>query len=298
MTAPRGLFVGLTTVDIVFSLEAFPREDTKNTATKFTSSAGGPASNAAVAFAHLGGVARLASSLGCSGAAGIAKDDLVQFEVDHHDLTPDNTRTPALSAIAVAEDSGSRTIFTSPAIDNDLDESPAGWNWADLVGDVDIVLIDGHQPNVAEAAVRAAKANGVPIVLDGDIYKNGLEKLLPMVDVAIFGKSFARDDATEVTTLFEFFTSHGVHDVVATRGADPIRFVTNAEMGAIDVEPVEAVDTLAAGDFFHGAFCFGLSTGLSLEAALRLAVNVATKSVEQFGTRAWMTCNESDSGGE
>jgi sugar/nucleoside kinase (ribokinase family) len=285
---PRGLFVGLTTVDAIFSFPRFPKEDTKNTADRYAMAAGGPASNAAVAFSHLGGTAHLISALGRSSLAAFAKRDLKRYHVHHVDLTESRVDDPAFSAIAISEESSSRTILTSPAINDDLMSVDSGEGWISVVNNVDIVLLDGHQTKIAEVIARHAKEDGKPVVLDGDLYKPGLEAILPMVDVAIFGKSFALPGIEDSVELLKYFASHGVTEVVATNGAKPIRFLSDGTMGRVDVEPVHAVDTLAAGDFFHGAYCFGLTQGLGLEKALRLASNVARQSVSHFGTRAWM----------
>ncbi|MGH3899199.1 MAG: PfkB family carbohydrate kinase [Pseudonocardiaceae bacterium] len=286
--APRGLFVGLTTVDVIFSFARFPKEDTKNTADRYAIAAGGPASNAAVAFSYLGGTAHLISALGRSSLAALAKRDLKRYHVRHIDLTETRVDDPAFSAVTISEESGSRTILTSPVINDDLRSVDNGERWASVVDSVDIVLLDGHQTRVAEVIASRAKEGGKPVVLDGDLYKPDLEAVLPMVDVAIFGKSFAVPGVEHSVDLLKYFASHGVAEVAATNGARTIRFLSGGAMGRVDVEPVNAVDTLAAGDFLHGAFCFRLTQGLGLEKALRLASDVARRSVSHFGTRAWM----------
>lgn len=286
---PRGLFVGLTTVDTVLSFEHFPQEDTKNTARQYLAAAGGPASNAAVAFAYLGGAATLVSSVGRSGVADVAKQDLARRAVRHVDLTEVRGDDPAVSVVVVCEDSGSRTILTSPAIDRDADGPCAVGTLSAVVESADIVLLDGYEPEVAKAVAARARAAGTTVVLDGDRYKPGLEDILPMVDIAIFGKSFAIPGSTEESDLFDYFASYGARLVVATNGADPVKYLSGGSRRGLEVEPVRAVDTLAAGDFFHGAFCYAMASGSGDEQALSLAARIASRSVTQFGTRAWMS---------
>lgn len=286
--SPHGLFVGLSTVDMVFSFEQFPIEDTKNTARQYMAAAGGPASNAAVAFAYLGGASHLISSLGGSGVADIAKQDLLRHGVQHSDLTEGGEVEPALSAIAIAEISGSRTILTSPAIALDVANPLHAESIETAVQMADVVLLDGHQLEVAMAVASRAKAAQKTVVLDGDLYKPGLENLIPMVDIVIFGKSFIVDGVQNRPELFDYFSSRGPQHVVATSGAGPIDYVSQGIVGHLEVEPVRAVDTLAAGDFFHGAFCCALACGSDLPSALGVASEVAGRSVTQFGTRAWM----------
>jgi sugar/nucleoside kinase (ribokinase family) len=114
-----GLFVGLSTVNIIYGVDSFPVEDTKTTARGYCIAAGGPASNAAVAFAYLGGDARLVSALGTGVVAELARRDLSACGVAHLEIDEKRRADPALSAIVVSTAVGSRTILNSPAIDDD-----------------------------------------------------------------------------------------------------------------------------------------------------------------------------------
>lgn len=55
----------------------------------------------------------------------------------------------------------------------------------------------------------------------------------------------------------------------------------------IDIEPysVKAVDTNGAGDMFAGAFLYGITNGMSMAAAGKLASLASSKVVSQFGPR-------------
>lgn len=55
------------------------------------------------------------------------------------------------------------------------------------------------------------------------------------------------------------------------------------EFYKIDIHKVNAVDTTGAGDAYAGAFLFGLTRGLSLEACGKLASRVAAETVAQTG---------------
>lgn len=71
-----------------------------------------------------------------------------------------------------------------------------------------------------------------------------------------------------------------------TRGEKAIR----TQNGEIEIEPVECIDSLAAGDIFHGAFCFAyLEKEYNFEQALKYASKIASESVKYKGPRAWMT---------
>jgi sugar/nucleoside kinase (ribokinase family) len=51
---------------------------------------------------------------------------------------------------------------------------------------------------------------------------------------------------------------------------------------------VEAVDTLGAGDIFHGAFCHAYAGGLGFSASLASAAEVASRACAFWGPRAWI----------
>ncbi|MFN7658917.1 MAG: PfkB family carbohydrate kinase, partial [Dolichospermum sp.] len=53
------------------------------------------------------------------------------------------------------------------------------------------------------------------------------------------------------------------------------------------VPTIQPVDTLGAGDIFHGAFCHYILEN-SFVQALELAANTAAKACQYFGTRNWL----------
>lgn len=93
-----GLFVGLATLDLVQRVDALPGPDDKATATWQELAAGGPALNAAVVFAALGGDATLVTRVGTGPLGRLVADDLRRQNVRLIDLA-DAGYTPAVSAI-------------------------------------------------------------------------------------------------------------------------------------------------------------------------------------------------------
>lgn len=285
---PKGLFAGLTTVDLVFALDNYPVEDTKNTALAYTAAAGGPACNASVVFSYLGGDAHLVSPVGKSAIAGIARSDLARYGVQHTDIAPSPTFELPLSVIAAASNKGSRTIVTSPTINNEIPEPPGDESIARWLHGIDTLLIDGHQCKLAGKLAQFAKQQGSTVILDGDLYHEEIEGFLRFVDIVIFGKSFVLTETHLNRNIFDYFRSFGIEQIVATQGGEPIRFFSEGRFGFIEIPEIRAVDTLAAGDFFHGAFCFSYGIYYDLVRALSFASKVASSSVTTFGPRDWM----------
>ncbi|OXR44988.1 Sulfofructose kinase [Nocardia cerradoensis] len=275
------LFVGLTTVDLSYAVDAYPGEDTKTRAREQFLGAGGPAANAAVACAILTGGARLLTAVGQHPLTALIRDDLRSHGVELVDTTPGRTDPPPISSIVVAAAAGTRTVVS-------LDGSGIAASFDDecaaLVQDASVVLVDGHHLELALGIARVARDAGIPVVLDGGRWKPEHAELLPLVDIAICSASFAPPGAQDV---FDHLHRIGVRAVAVTRGQQPIVYSANGFRGEIAVGDVDGADTLGAGDILHGAFCAYHSRGHDFVDALTRAAAVATLSCRFFGTRAW-----------
>ncbi|MGH8884181.1 MAG: PfkB family carbohydrate kinase [Egibacteraceae bacterium] len=288
----RGVFVGLTALDFGYLVQRYPVEDTKNTAEDQFTAAGGPATNAAVTFAFLArGGTHLMTALGAHFLTEFVRDDLRQHAVQVTDLTPERAEPPPISSITIARENGSRTVVS-------LDASrlvvPASALPDGLLHDVGVVLLDGHLPELCVAVARAAREAGVPVVFDGGRWKKINDVLLEYVDIAICSRSFHPPAAVDHGrhAVHEYLHARGVDLVATTDGAAPIRFSTPTAQGEVAVPQTAAIDTLGAGDIFHGAFCYYfLRSNGRFREALENAALVASTSCAHFGTRAWMAAN-------
>jgi sulfofructose kinase len=276
-----GLFAGLATVDLVYRVAAVPGPDEKVTALSQDLAAGGPAANAAVTFAALGGRARLLTALGSHPLARFAAGELASQGVEVLDLTPDDPRPPTVSSVYVAERSGARSVVSANAAGRTA-VFPEEHTLS-----ADVVLADGHHPEIAVGAARWAREQGIPVVLDGGSWKPVLERLLPLTDVAICSADFrfpGRDDTAEAVA------ERGPELVAVTAGAGPVRWRDGRERGEVAVPVVEAVDTLGAGDVFHGAFAYAWAAGpgQGFADALAFAGRVAALRCSVRGPRTWI----------
>lgn len=126
------------------------------------------------------------------------------------------------------------------------------------------------------------------MVLDGGSWKAGTEELLLSVDFAVCSADFRPPGCADVAQTLAYLGARGIRNMAITQGGGPIRFVADGESGEIAVRKVRAVDTMGAGDIFHGALCHALVSGVAFSRALEYAAGIATASCELFGPRAWM----------
>lgn len=280
----KGLFVGLSTVDLVYSLDEFPQANSKAVAGRQDLFAGGPATNASIAFAHLGGKATLVSVVGRHLLSGAIREELERHSVELIDLNPSFAEAPAISSIAVNR-AGERSVVSANA--TRVTALTAKPDHALLEG-ASILLVDGHFMQVCQAWSQAAHELGVRVVLDGGSWKQGTAELLANVDSAICSADFLPPGCSSQEEVFEYLKSRGLSRVAITHGAEPIHFASGNLSGTVPVPQVEALDTLGAGDIFHGAFCHFHSLGLGFAEALAAAARVASESCRFRGTREWM----------
>jgi sugar/nucleoside kinase (ribokinase family) len=284
----KGLFVGLTTLDFLYLVEQVPRPNQKIVAQQQSLSAGGPATNAAVTFAHCGHQAQLLSALGCHPLVPLIHSDLQTWGVEHRDLNPHHDQVPPVSSIMVTRSSGDRAVVSINATQATV-ASPLlkDLELTSLLQGVDIILIDGHQIPLGQAIAVAAQKQNIPVVLDGGSWKPGLETLLPWVTYALCSADFHPPQCHGTQEVFEFLRKYAIPYCAITQGPDPILYQTAQQAGAIPLTPVKVQDTLGAGDIFHGAFChFILRTDFSQ--ALSQAGHIASFACQFFGTRQWL----------
>lgn len=290
------VLAGLATVDLVQRVDAIPEPGEKARADSVELVAGGPAANAAVTVAALGGHATLLTGLGSHPLAQVAHSDLRRHHVRVVDLAADHAGPPTVSAVTVRGRDGERTVVSYNAADLDL--SPPG-ELDSLVAGAAVVLLDGHHPRLALATAVTARRHGVTVVLDAGSFKPVLTELLPLVQVCAASASFRMPGRPEARE-----TEHTVHDtgvpiVIRTHGSRPVtwsyRGSDGTTTGAVEPESSTARDTLGAGDVWHGALAYeiALRSGETwspelLRHVIARANLVAARRVRQPGPRAWL----------
>ena len=287
---PEGLFVGLCTLDVVQLVDHVPGSNEKLTAREQMVAAGGPAANAAVTFAHLGGSARLLTGIGSHPLGVAVAADLDRLGVDVCDLADGSVEPPAVSSILVTASSGDRAVASTNASGARL-APPADLHA--LVAACDLVEFDGHHMELATAAARAARTAGRRTVLDGGSWKPGTEELLSSIDVAVCSADFRPPGTDGPEDTLRFLREHGVAWTAVSRGGRPVLWAGPDGSGTVDVPSVRVADTLGAGDVLHGALTHRLAaqgelTPRGFVDALRGAAVVASRACSSFGTRAWM----------
>ncbi|MDB9302864.1 sugar kinase [Nodularia spumigena CS-591/12] len=284
LKSQRGLFVGLVTLDLIYLADSAPKNNQKIVATDYTLAAGGPATNAAVTFSYLGNQAQVLGVLGSHPMTQLIRGDLANYQVAIADLESNISTPPPVSSIIITQATGERAVISINAAKSQATKTSIP---PDILQDIDIVLIDGHQMAVSLSIAEMAKAANIPIVIDGGSWKPGFEQILPFVDYALCSANFHPPNCYTEAEVFTYLSAFNIPYIAITHGENPIKYLSSTQMGAVDVLQVQPVDTLGAGDIFHGAFCHYILQD-SFTDALTQAAKIAANSCQFFGTRRWM----------
>ncbi len=283
----HGIFVGLATLDVIHRVEAPPGTNEKITAGMQFVAAGGPAANAAVTFAALGGEATLVTALGSGPIAQAISAELTGVGVKVIDIAPELVDAAPVSSVTVIESSGERSVIGGDAAAITVPPPSAEELHRTLTG-ADVVLLDGHHPRLASAVAAAAQEAGVPRVLDAGRWKPVMGDLLARMTDVVASADFRVPETSTAEQSAAEIVAGGAPVVVTTAGADPVRWWSAGLDGEVSVPKTTAVDTLGAGDVFHGAYAYALAQGNDLEDRIRFANTVAATRCAHIGPRSWL----------
>ncbi|TQV70290.1 PfkB family carbohydrate kinase [Denitrobaculum tricleocarpae] len=279
--------LGLAVWDQIFTLEHLPSGGGKNFAKSFTEVGGGPAATAAAAAARLGAETALWSRVGEDDVGRRILADLQSYGVDTANVRRFPNRNSGL-AVVLIDAAGERMIVTPG--DPGLDGDPA-WLPLEQVAAADVVLADLRWPQGAKSLLAAARQSGTTSVLDADLTSEP-EAIAPLVEAAshvVFSapalRAFTGQEDARAGLAAARSKTQGI--VAVTAGAEGCFWIDGeGNSGHQPAFPVTVVDTLGAGDVFHGAFALALGERQPLAEAMRFATAAAALKCTRPGGRA------------
>lgn len=272
------LVVGVAVMDFVFYVDAFPSGGHKYRAKDAALVGGGCAANAAVAIARLGGKALLSARFGQDPIGKMIKDDLVSEGVE----------------MALSDFSGNRSSYSSILIDGDGERQIMNFRGEGLIHaprsfdqapTVQAVLADTRWSEGALAAMEFARARGVPGILDVEAPAE-TDAFGPATHLAFSEQGLAHfhPDLPPEEAIQQVARDHGGW-VCVTMGPNGVAWCDGTQSGQVSSPSVEVIDTLGAGDVWHGAFALELADGKSETEATQFANAVAALKCTRPGGR-------------
>ncbi len=257
---------------------------------------GGSAANTTIALAQLGAK----THFDCR----VANDMAGQFYAK--DLHDEGVNSNLLNKMVDAGITGKCLVFVTPDADRTMNTYLGVSSELD-VNDVDreaisaseyiyiegyLVAADGARQAAIEAR-RAAEQRHVKTALTlsdpnmVNFFRDGLEAMIGERIDLLFANEEEALGFTQTTTLKDAIEALKplARQFAITRGPAGAIIHDGTDLIEIEPHPVNAIDTLGAGDMFAGAFLYGLTSGMDYAAAGRLASMASAEIVTRYGPR-------------
>jgi sulfofructose kinase len=281
---PRILCIGIPVRDLTFRTPKVPARGSKEDATHFEQICGGNSLNAAIGIVRLGGRASICGPMGDSRetASRYIFEQLAHEGIDTRHLVHMKGLVTPLSAIMI-DPTGERTlvIFRDPELWK-VKLPPAD----ELLEDCAAVLAESRCAEFCTDLCAEAVRRGIPVIVDVDRAMSLSEGLLTASTHLVFSRESLQEMAGEsdegealrkIARLTPSF-------LAGTRGpSGTIWLDADGELRETPAFPVHTVDTLGAGDVFHGAFALAITEEQQLSEALRFASAAAALKCTRFG---------------
>ena len=277
-------------LDLNVCIDEMPQLNRGTRVQDLTWQGGGKVSTGLVAAARLGARCAISGTFGNDRYGKICREDFIRHGVDVSNLYLQDGAYTSLSVVIAERKSATRTIFFRAGNGPRMTEEEVNW---DLLRSSKVLLIAGIYP-LTLAALRYAKEAGVKVVIDADGYQEDILGNLDKID-AFVGSEFCFDGLfpgakekgldqllPECRSVYE----KGPEIVVFTFGEKGCIGYDGKEYFVIPAFPVDAVDTVGAGDVFHGAFSAFLAQGRSARECAYLSSAVSAIKCTRIGGRA------------
>jgi sugar/nucleoside kinase (ribokinase family) len=281
----KSLFFGLTTVDIQYFVDEFPSSNQKIKTGQPLIHVGGPAANAAITYSFLGGESFFLTSIGKNTFTPFISEEFGKNKVTVFDYTEDEVVEPIIATVITSSNSGERSIISHyPCPFSFTKDLPEQIHWKNY----DLLFIDGFYPELALSVCKKARENNLMIVFDGGSWKPYTDEILDYIDIAICSEHFFPPGCSNFSEVIQYLNQKGINKIAITRGEKSIQWFEDEKIRSIEIPRTNSIDSLGAGDIFHGAFSWFMLEKNNFESALIQASKVASLSTLYKGTRDWM----------
>lgn len=276
----RVLIAGVAVADFIFQVDEMPSRPEKYRANDAAVAGGGNAANAAVAIARQGGEALLAARLGDDPVGDLILAGVAAEGVDTSMVRRAPGGISSFSSIYV-DAAGERQImnFRGSGLDQTAD-------WLTGVHDAQAVLADNRWEPLTVKAMALARAAGIPGIIDAEApIDPGALTGASHIAFSMQGLNAYAPGAAPADALRLAHERTGAW-VCVTDGPAGALYLDGTALEQVSAVPVTAVDTLGAGDIWHGAFALLLAEGATERQAIVHANAAATLKCLSFGGRA------------
>ena len=277
--------IGLNATDTLLLVRGFPAYGGKVPFVDEILSPGGQVASAMVACAKLGLKAKYIGSIGGDHRGKVQAESLLSTGINLDDVIHRQHCANQSAYIIVDQSTGERTVFWNRPECLTIDPSAIT---ADKITCARMLHIDGHDTPAVAKAARLARENGIQVSVDVDTIYPGFENVLPLVDYLIANSEFPErwtNEKDPFKGLEILQREYGMSVAAMTLGAHGALALENGRFIYSPGFKVNCIDTTGAGDVFHGAFCYSVLAGMSIEQALEFSNAAAALNCTKLGAR-------------
>ena len=281
---PRILCIGMPVRDLTFRVQGLPARGSKENASHFDEICGGNALNGAIGIVRLGGRASICGPMGDARetTSRYIFDKLAHEGIDATHIVHMPGLVTPISNIMI-DPSGERTIVTF--------RDPELWkvhlpDADELLEDCDAILTESRCAQFCTDLCAEARRRDIPVIVDVDRAMSLREGLLTASSHLVFSSeplqetAGVADDGEALKKIARLTPSF----LAGTRGAlGTLWLDEHQNLQQTPAFPVHTVDTLGAGDVFHGAFALAITEKQDIPSALRFASAAAALKCTRFG---------------
>ncbi len=281
---PRILVVGYSAFDVIVPVRTFPAPDEKCEVPGMVISGGGPGATAALALARLGAFAKLLTPLTDDIPGQLQRSELVDGGVDISLCPVLEGQASPKAVILVEKEPARRTVFWSRG---DIPHLPAGLATTDLLENVDLLYLDGHEPEVSLPLAGMARDKGIPVVMDAGSVRKGTPELVSLCTDVVGSRGFAADltGCDNPLEALRALRDMGPPRVAMTFGSGGVLGLENDQPLPVAAFDVPVTDTTGAGDAFHAGYAFALARNFPFGRCLEWGCAVAGLKCRDWGGR-------------
>jgi ribokinase len=287
--------LGSLNTDLIIRVDQFPRAGETLYGRDFQTACGGKGANQAYAVARMGGQARM---IGCVGDDDFGSAMMANLQNVGVETSGVMRRSGAPSGVALItlDADGQNQIIVAAGANATLSASDVE-GIADVLRRSQAVItqLETTLP-AAEAALRIAHEAGVRTVFNPAPYAPIPERMLALCDFVIPNESEVSKlvgmdvhDADTARTASQMLKAKGVRNVLVTLGAQGVwvdaQDAAEGFVGSVPAYAVKAVDTVAAGDAFIGAFVTRLCEGADVRSAAQFGCAASAIAVTRPGAQ-------------
>lgn len=286
--------IGSTNVDLVVQAPKLPRPGESVLGGVFQQFQGGKGANQAVAAARAGARVEFVGRVGRDAYGESARKSLEHSGVGLTCFVED-PEAPTGIALIVVDAAGENQIAVAWGANGALSPMQIE-NALPVLESADVILTQLEMPlDSVERAAELAHRLGKTFVLNPAPFQALSGALLSQVDIltpnlgelgALSGKPV--DSLEGIEEAAKSLLAKGCGAVVVTQGSEGSLAVTPEESWWIPAIPVDARDTVGAGDCYSGNLAVALAEGLSLKDGMKWATVAAGLSVTRLGAQASM----------